>query len=61
MAEAKITSSVDAQCTSKRAYIFKEKAERVAARRMKDGSGPLRVYKCSHCGFFHLTSKPLNS
>lgn len=52
---------IERQCTGKRAYIFKDKAERVARQRERAGAPALRVYQCTHCPFWHLTKLPLGT
>ncbi len=45
------------QCTGKTRYESQGEATRVMHRRVRQGSGPLRVYYCSFCGGYHLTHK----
>jgi hypothetical protein len=48
------------ECTSKRAYLFKEAAERAMRFRLSQRPNtPLRVYKCTSCPCWHLTSRRL--
>lgn len=55
------------KCVSgKRVYVTREQAEEalVGAHTRFDyarGQGPVNVYRCDDCGYFHLTSKgPVN-
>lgn len=50
---------VERSCTGKRAYLFKDKAERVARQREASGAPPLRAYKCPRCPCWHLTKSML--
>lgn len=48
--------------TQKRVYLTQELAEEalIGARTRFDyanGQGPIAVYRCDDCGYFHLTSK----
>lgn len=48
--------------TGKRVYLSREQAEEalIGARTRFDyakGQGPVNVYVCEDCGYFHLTSK----
>ena len=43
------------QCAGKRGYRSKGDAKRVAKR---VGMTGVAAYRCPHCGFFHLGTKP---
>ncbi len=53
--------------TLKKVYVTQELAEEalIAARTRLEyakGQGPIAIYKCDDCGYFHLTSKgPVNA
>lgn len=44
-------------CTSKKLYITKEDAEKQVKYLWKEKQVDLRIYRCSMCQGFHLTSK----
>ena len=49
-------AEVYAQCGKKKRYPTEYRAREIARRRIRSGSGGLRVYPCHFCGGYHLTS-----
>lgn len=45
------------QCTKKTRYENEFRAHEVAIRRMRSGAPALRVYYCTYCEGYHLTSR----
>ncbi|WP_130811107.1 hypothetical protein [Olsenella sp. Marseille-P4559] len=45
-------------CLSKQRYATRQEAEETAALCAQHGTHGLAVYRCSHCGGWHLTSHP---
>lgn len=52
------TYSAATQCDGKLRYDTKADAKRAAKRSEQHGCGRLHVYRCGHCGRFHLGHKP---
>lgn len=46
------------QCEGKRPFISKRDAKRVARHAESHGLGRAQVYRCPHCGDFHIGHKP---
>jgi len=47
------------ETSDKARFLSQSAAEKAAKARKRQGAGFLRVYCCSHCGDFHLTSAKL--
>lgn len=52
-----MTTKTRCEATRKFQYVDEEQAIAAALRRSR-AAGPLRVYRCPACGWWHLTSQP---
>ena len=49
----------DAACLGKHRFFRWSDAEKIASRQRREGRGPVHVFRCPHCGKYHLGTDPV--